>query len=442
VRRTGNVPQPLDKVSLKSIWADLKKPSLGLILFLIGFHGMYIVPLLFPHRLFEPSPDSAFRFYYASWLLISAGGVLETFAGGLWWIRRKRLWAAVLATAMSIMTTISLLSEESVLSISYKSFPFYWMLLLPAVGLKPRNWPWLWLSFLIQAPVGIFYSLDAFVVRGVTTRLATFEMVGQNFLGQCLYMATFLFLMLPIFRDKRLRVLALGLFGLENLRCFFISNRYTWFLLPVEVLMVMYVTSRSRGTFPTLQRFFVKALFAVLLVVSLSLAIGQSQLIGTLTPTFGEAYEGLIQRMGGGSVHDAIADDNRWLELTIVSGTMDKMDWVFGKGLGARWSDPFYANWDERFMVHNTWVNSFYWGGICLALGVTWPILWAIRVILYSHSTAGICSAMYLLLLFMKFPAYLVTLPSLEWLLFCLALGVCVYDDRDPSWPNARVALR
>ena len=104
--------------------------------------------------------------------------------------------------------------------------------------------------------------------------------------------------------------------------------------------MVMYVTSRSRGAFPLVPALFREGSVGCVAGRVAFSCDRQSQLIGTLTPTFGEAYEGLIQRMGGGSVHDAVADDNRWLELTIVSGTMDEMDWVFGKGLAARWSDP------------------------------------------------------------------------------------------------------
>jgi hypothetical protein len=438
----GPLHQPFENITLKSIRADLKRPSVGLTLFLIGFQGMYFVPLLYPYTFFEPPPASAFRYYYLSWLLICAGGALETLDGGLWWIRGKIAWASVLLAALAIITTKSITEGESLLSISNKCLPFYWLLLVPAVGLKARNWPWLWLSFLFQTPFGIVYSSHAFMARGATTRLAVLQMEGQNFLGICLYMAPFMFLMLPVFRDKGLRAFALFLFSLENLRCFFLSNRYTFFLLPVEILMVVYATFRSRGTLIVFQRFFMKAILAAVVLVPLSLAAAQSQLVSKLVPTFGEAYEGLIQRMGEGSVHDTIAFDNRWLELKVVSGSMEGMDWVLGKGLAARWSDPFYADWEERYMVHNTWLNSLYWGGVLLFLAVSWPLVWAIRLAFRSQSKARICAAMYIILMFMKFPAYLITFATQEWILFCLALGIVVWSDPTSTRDKIRAVQR
>jgi len=433
--RASDVHLPIKRVSLVSILSKLRKPSLGLLFFLLGLNGMYFLPMLFPMALRQEAQSGTYRFYMLSWFLIIIGGILETRTSGLWLIRRKRSWAILLLSALVLMTIISTLDSEPLISIFNKSIPFYWLLLVPAIGVQARNWPWLWAVFISQAMIGISFSLYAFFSKGATSRLATIDMEGQNFLSTCLYIAIFMFLMIPMVRGKLFKILILCTFSVELLRTVFFAHRMIWFLLPAIIMMLVYISFRSKMQEGVRLRSIVGLILSFILFISIILLLANSPSVMKAHPVLEQAYQELMNRMlEKGTLLDTILQNERWLEAETVVGTMEGLDWVFGKGLAARWSNPLFARGEERNMVHNTWLNAFYWGGVFLFLALFFPLLWVIRIFLRSYNRAALCYAGFALFIYMKFPSYLITFKTPEWILFCLALGACI--SYEPALPN------
>jgi len=427
------IQPPFESVSWLSIWGNLGRPSPGLTLFLMGFHGLFFLPLVFPTT-YDTGRSAVLRYYVLAYLLICCGAWLETEASGMWLLKRRQLWVAIAALSLSVMTIQGKLDGEEIVIIFTRIVPFVWLLLVPAVGMHARNWPWLWLSLLAHAVVGASYALPAFFIEGATSRQTIINMEGQNFLTMCLYMAFFIILMLPVMHSRSLMLGAFCLFGVHVLYALFSASRLTWFLIPVMILMLAYARFRSGQLQMFVRRFFLGALTALLLVLLLALVV-DSSILQQVFPTveLEQAYGELMSRMlEKGSVIDTIRENERWDETSESMATMHGMDWIIGKGVGAKWVcwkfgklgiDP------DRSMIHNTWLNSFYWGGVILLVVLAMPLVWILRVLLRSTSTAGICCASVVLLTYIKFPAFLVTLPTHEWIMLCLALGACACHE-------------
>jgi hypothetical protein len=425
------IQPPFQDVFWRSIWANLGRPSLGMALFLMGFHGLFFLPLVFPTT-YDSARSGVQRYYVLAYLLICCGAWLETVASGMWLLKRRQFWAAFAVLSLSVMTIQGRLDGEGIVIIVTRIVPFVWLLLVPAVGMHARNWPWLWLSLFAQAVVGVPYALHAFFIEGATSRTAIHAMEGQNFLALCLYMAPFVVLMLPVLRSNSLVLGAFSLFGIQVLQALFSAKRIVWFLIPVMILMLAYAKFRSGQSQMFLRRLFLGTLTALLLLPLLTLVV-DSSMLQRLFPTIEQGYEGLMGRMlEKGSVSDTIRENERWDEASESMATMNGADWIIGKGVGAKWVCWKFGKLgvdSDRFMIHNTWLNSFYWGGVFLFLVLAMPLVWTLRVFLRSTSTAGICCASVVLLAYIKFPAYLITTPTHEWIMFCLALGACVCHE-------------
>lgn len=418
----------LQGISLRSIRMHLKKPSLGLSLFLLGFNGMYFHPMIFPQSQFDPAPLRTFRYLFLSLVLVTIGAALEMRASNWWLIRRKPVWVFLTIAAIGWMTVHSVVEGEPIISVSYTSFPFYWLILVPAVGLRRQNWAWIWVMFLIQAPFGVVYSVRAFFIEQVVTRMELNYLVGKNFLAICLYMSVFLFLFLPALRGRALIGIAMGLFGFHILQAFFYTSRLPILLLPVEILLVFLGYFRIYGLGRAFHRIIpvVANVGLVILIFWFSwIAMGEN-----FANLFEKAYDPFVQRMlEKGTVMDTILENERWYESQSVLATMKPTDWLTGQGLSARWSALSFAGGEERRMVHNTWLNAFYWGGILLFLAIALPFFGVIRVFVRTRSPVVLACASYLLLTYAKFVSYVITTSTHEWILFCLALGVCAWEE-------------
>ena len=412
-------------ISLKWLRANLKKPSLGLGLFLLGSCGMYFLPLIFPTNQYDPSPAGTFRYLFLSLILVTVGSALEMHASNWWLIKRKPLWVLVVIAAIGWLTVYSVINGEPVISVIYTSFPFYWLVLVPAISWRPRNWAWIWVMFLIQVPIGIAFSVNTFFVSGIATRMEINYLTGKNFLAISLYMGVFMFLFLPALRGRVLIWMTVAAFGFQLLQAFFYSSRLPLLLIPVEILLILFIYFRLYGVGAASRRIVAAAMPLFLLSVVL-LATNGADWAGL----FSKGYEALRGRMlEKGTLANTILENERWYESQSVLATMDPADWLIGQSLSARWSAAGLVGAENRRMVHNTWLNAFYWGGILLFLAITIPIFGALRVFLRSRNPISLVCASYLLLIYLKFPAYLITTATHEWILFCLALGVCVWEE-------------
>ena len=138
---------------------------------------------------------------------------------------------------------------------------------MPAIGIGERNWPWIWLTFFLHIPISILYSFYAFFIQGATSRIAIVQLSGQNFLAESFYMSAVLFLMLPVMRGRIMKGVTLALLGAHLLLSLFFFSRLAWFLLPVQLCMLLYISFRERKLLLTLP----KAIFSLLL---LGIALG------------------------------------------------------------------------------------------------------------------------------------------------------------------------
>ncbi len=428
---------PFKVISLDAIRSGLKRPSLGMALFLIGLNCLFFLPLLYPKALYQGAQAGTYRYYFLSWLLISAGGIMETVKHGFWLIRRKPFWALVVVTSLALMTTQGLLEGEPLYSILYKTFPFYWLLFVPAIGVHERNWSWIWLTFFLHVTISILYSFNAFFIQGATSRIAIVQLSGQNFLAESFYMSAVLFLMLPVMRGRIIKGVTLALLGAHLLLSLFFFSRLAWFLLPVQLCMLLYISFRERKLLLTLPKTIFSLLLLGIAFGVIWVAFNDSSIFLQIVSSINNAFAGLTGRfLEKGTLLDTVLQNERWYESRVVITSMKNTEWLFGKGLAARWSAAGFAQGEIRYMVHNTWLNAFYWGGIPLFLAITIPLIWTFRVLLRFSNVEALCCAAYLLVTYLTFPFYLRTTISLEWVPFCLFLGVCVWYDSSARYLN------
>lgn len=411
-------------------WNMLLKPkslSLGMLLFLIGFNLMYFLPLIYPKTLFENEISGSYRYYALAWTLISLGGLLEALQRRLLFFRRKPLWTLLAVFTIIMLVSRSYFSGDPLSIIIQRISPFLWILLLPSIGLWKENWKWLWLTFLVQAAVSLPYTLNAFFFQGLVTRSAIINFEGQNFLAISFYMAVFVFLMLPTIRNRSLRIISIVLFVNYLMYSLFFARRLVWFLLPFYLIGMVFIYFRSR----TKQKGFSFRLaidgIVITTIFTLLFFVNTSSFSSDLSSMVETGYDGLLDRMFiGGTIQNTILENERLVEFNIVVSKMSGLDWLVGKGINATWRSTLFASGQQRYMVHNTWLNSFYWGGLFLFLVVTWPILWGLRILITERNITTLGYALFVVLTYLTFPSYLVTYVTHEWILFSIALGAII----------------
>ncbi len=420
-------PSLFEEVSFHSIWASLTRPSFGMVLFLIGFNGTYFLPFIFPKTLYGDAQTGTYRFLIFSWVLIFLGGIWETFQGNLHLGRRKPVWMALSVVGLVLMVLRGLLDGELWLFVLQKSMPFFWLLVLPSIGTRKENWSWLWVTFLIHIAVGVPYALHTLFIEEVNTRLEIVNFEGQNFLTLSAYMGLFLMCFLPMLRGRLLVGVVLVAFIVDFLTEYFFASRLIFLLVPLLILMVFYIFGRSSRIGAFVTRFTMLLVFAFLLLLLLTPFLQGSD----LPLLFDEAYDGLLDRIyEEDTVLGTVQANERWYELRAITSRMTAGDWLLGEGLVARWSDYSFLSGVQRDMVHNTWLNAFYWGGILLFFMITIPMVWVVRVFLKSNAVIALCLSAYMVLIYVRFPFFLTTATTQEWILFCLALGVLVRYEK------------
>ncbi len=365
-------------------------------------------------------------------------------------VRRPWLWILLTAgvTLSLLVRGVAEGADKYMMLRSASSFAL--LATLPAIGAHRDNWPWLWLTLVVHSIIGLpsFYYLT--LTRGITTRAAIMSSEETQFAFAGMYTVFFLFIMLPTMRSRWLRFLALLIFFTGLVAAMFSAGRGSWFHAVVTTCILCFVVFRKYGIWTYLGRVLPKTLVYVALLAMgglALLAITQELRNVGIAQTFTEAYSGLEARMTEkGSLMETLAENERWIEIQVVSATMSGSDWLFGKGLGAVWSDPHFAQGEARSMVHNTWLNCFFWGGVPLFLCVFWPLLWALREILFSRSPTAMCCAGFLLLMYWMFPFFLITDISTRWILCCITVGACRWHidaaRRGPAACAVPVALQ
>lgn len=433
----GSASQPLlppfQWVSLRNLRAELRRPSIGMLIFLLGVNLLYFVPFLFPYKTLEGMRLGTMRYLFLSWFLICLGAMLETWDGGWWIFRRRPLWSGLLTSLIGMLIVLGLLNRADIGVLLEAVVPFIWLLLIPGVAVRTRNWPWLWVTMIFNGIFGAGFLLYAFFILKVNSRSAIIDTEQSSLIYFCNYMAIMVFLMLPVLRGMTLRTWALILYAFFLITNLFVANRLNWLLVPVHLAAVLYIATRIHGVGTLVKKSLARGLIAVLLILGILSLTGESVVLRKVSPAFSTAYDALVDRMlEKGSIGRTVSKNERWIEIQAVLRTMSDLDWVVGRGVGATWRDRNFASGRDRLMVHNTWLNAVYWGGVFLLLLIVCPLVWAVRTILFTHWPAALCCACYLLILYLAFPGFLHTAPNLRWVLACLMVGICSYHSLLP----------
>ena len=407
---------------------SLKKPGFGLVLFLIGMHLMYFLPLLIPSSMKDGAAASTWRYGILARILIFAGAFLEAKASGFWLLKRHPIWTGWSIVAIFLTSIISVMDGAGFIEILTRQHAFIWMLLIPAVVLRSNNWVWLLMTLTVHAVIGILHGLYQIVGVGEASRVALIlENDRYLFFTSALYMGLFLLLLTPSFRVKSLRVLAISAYVVLCINEFFAAQRYPLLLIPAELLILTYCVFRT-----TLVR---GAIFrgAMVLLLALALIACIWQFVQTAPETQGiktmviDADEQLMKRMTNkGDFSSTISNNERWAEVIAGMKSMTWWNWLIGKGVVPTDLAPGMI---VAGGIHNTYANSFYWGGIPLFIMVIIPLLWALKVFWRSREPVGLGCAAFMLIVYLKFPAYVITTDTLYWLLFCIALGCCARSE-------------
>jgi hypothetical protein len=420
-----------DEISLKYIFNNLKLPSIGMLLFLVGFNGMYFLPLIFPLALYQDALPSTYRYYLIAWAFVTAGGIAELFVSRFWLLRRQPIWAVLLLGSIVVMTIQGLFNGELGITILSRSFPFLWLLFVPAIGLRKQNWPWLWITLLFHIPISIVFSLYAFFIQNATSRWAILSLVGENFLMQATYMTVFMILTIPLQRSWGLKIISTLVLGVYALLSLFYFSRLNALLIPIIIFLVFYIYFRTSKRFETVKNSVLWLLPIALMFGLFWVAVQRSTSSGAVGAPIGSAYSSLVQRFTQhGTVLNTMLQNERFIELRAVTATMSPLDWLIGKGLGVAWSNIDFAGGELRYMVHNTWLNAFYWGGVGLFLAITIPLFWAIRTLLRSRDKTALSCAALMLIMYISFPAFFKTYTTLDWCLFCLVAGTPLWLEQ------------
>jgi hypothetical protein len=433
VQQQGCGSALFENVSWRWILTSLYAPSIGLVLFAIGLTLMFILPILFPTFTFESKSYMAKSTYAAACLLLAASGACEMLRGGMWSVRHQVGWVLLTCLVIFYLFVRGIIEGTDLYLVVRNAGTFIVFLTLPAIAVHRDNWPWLFLLFIVHSVFAMpaFYYL--LITHQLTSRDVSLSSESRGFVDNCLYTAALLFLMLPVLQNRGLRLLAILLFATGLLDALLAGKRGPFLHSAVMVCILVFIMLRTHGIHHYLTRVFPKAvmIYGFLLIVGV---LGISTIINPRTfsnvrEVVTSAYQDMEVRMTQfGSTNEMIMKNERWIEIDAVVASMSTMDWISGKGLAGIWSSSDFAKGEERNMVHNTWLLCFFWGGVGLFLVVLWPLIWALRVILFSKSTAAMCCAGFVLLTYWKFPFYDISKITLGWIVFCVMIGVCRWE--------------
>lgn len=405
----------------------LKRPSPGMALFLFGFHLLYFLPLIFPASRSEGAGFGIVRYYYLAYAFMIAGSCLESHSLGYRIWRLHPYWSFFAVSSIVLMMARGYLEGEPFLGLVRKFYIFSGLVLTIHIGLRRKNWAWLWLSFLVHGTIGAMYSIHHFFFMGITGRADIYDMLGLNFLWQCNYAAPFLLLSLPLLAGKKEKIIGVSSFLAANLKALFIYNRLAWFLVPAQAMLLFHTFLRSNRLRikSSVNRLIVSGILAALLFTA-GASIGFSWFANRMTPAFATAVEGTMNRFfNAGSLYDTIAKDTRRLEVKSAITSMGGIDWLIGKGFAGRWSASYLYEGMERSMVHISWVSYLFWGGVLLLWVMIIPVIWVFRILLRATGTAILCCASYLLIMYIQATSFNIATPNCHWVLFCIVLGLC-----------------
>lgn len=414
--------------SISMILKNLKIPSIGLVLFLVGLNLLYYIPVLIPSSRESGSSSGTYRYVFGAQLLILLGSFLETKASGYYFIKRYPIWVIISVITLITTSCLSRITGFQWFDIFISQEPFIWLLFVPAVALKYNNILWLIIILLIQALFGSIHSIYEIFIIGNTTREALLNQSDTFiFFGQSTYMSVFLLLLIPIFKSKYLTFIAVISYFIDCMNSFLAAKRYPILLIPVifSLLIYLYYRRGIRVTKISYSKYFFAIITSFILIFTIFIFNSKNESINN--DMIYVATKQISERFNEkGNITNTINENKRWDESNGAIGIMTLENWLIGKGV---LNNQFNEGMIVVGGVHNSYLNSFFLGGISLFLMLIIPLFMALKVLYYSHNPIRLASAAFIFFIYLKFPAFGVYTISSSWLLFCLLIGSCAISE-------------
>ena len=220
---------------------SLSKLSFGLLVFLIGFNGLYFLPLVFPATRSGYNQFGIQRYYYFAYALILAGAFLESVSSSKTIWKQKPVWSFLAITSIGLMSFMGLIDGEPIYTLIRKFFIISCLLLVSNIGLRKQNIKWLKFTLLTHGFFGFVFTIYQFIFAGFNSIEDIFNSTTYSFYWIANYASSFLFLTIPSFQNHYAQYIAVAALISGNLKGLSTLNRLTLILLPVQVFLLIYI---------------------------------------------------------------------------------------------------------------------------------------------------------------------------------------------------------
>jgi len=410
--------------SFSDIWSKLRRPSNGLIIFLIGMNMQYILPLLIPNSRVEGAALGTYRYIFIFKLLIIIGAYIETKKTKFLLLRKYPYWTALGIFSLVIMTYLLYRQGNTVLQIYEALHPFVWVFLVPSFMIASRNMYWLIITFMLHATISIVYMLNIVFFQELLSRNALLNVEQFTFFISCGYMSIFILFLLPKLSGILFPSIAIMMYIVLSFVLYLSAFRYAILLIPVQLLLLVIFAYRT-GLSGKLMRISFKLLFIIFVLTVVVSTLFIMDINSEAQYYIDIAANNFNDRMKK-NLFSTIIENERVDEIKGALTLMSLESWVLGKG---PYSNEIAHGMILYGAIHNSYINLFLWGGILLFLFIMNPLLWVLKALLYNKNIITLASAGYIFICYLRFPAAIVYSSNLEWLLFCLLIGRCAVSE-------------
>ena len=401
--------------------------TFSLILFFIGFNIYYILPFIFQSSQFS-AVENTVRYYVPAFLLMIGAALIEVFKSRKFYLSNisYTAWILFFVIIIFFIFFLSVIAGHSKWYSVKNAVAYLCLVLIPAFAHKRFYWPLFNRMFIVHTLIGCLFNLYVFFFKDISFRTAFFSTEGYNAMSSSLYAGHFLIITLPIQSKWGKRIGILSAFVLM-INAILINKRLLMLMVPFDILLVLYIMSRMKLIKKTLSKLFVICIIfsAPLLLISgiAYKSIDDSQFSNKISTGIEKSKERFLAE---GSVVSTVTKNVRWAEIKAAANKMSLLNWILGKGVAATWSHPELHEGKERRVIHVSYFQFIYHGGIIFLFLILIPLIWTIKSFFNTSNPLAVCCGSFLITRFLTMASYSIIQWSLDWILFSLCLGACL----------------
>jgi hypothetical protein len=400
-------------------------------MFLGAFNIYYLLPFLFAAEKATYVLGS-YKYYYGTYILtlLTALGSGALASRGRVGGRRLRSWQIAYACALVFMIGNALFRGENPDNIFTYGLIYFTISAVSSLGSERGSWRMLTRILEIHALFGCLFVVWHFFVEGIVSRNLIYLTSGFNVLLTALYPGTFLFVTLPGQSWFR-KATGIVTFILQTLQGYFQWLKFTSVLWPIHVLFLGLVQwRRKRPTTLPSRPIWVGAflggisLMVVVWIAATEISDGHKSSDSALLDPIVRGVEGTNKRwQEGGTALETTSDDLRWLEVRWVVSKMEWYEWLTGCGMGATWLSPNLYRGVERPMIHFSYMDFVFRGGVGFLILMLVPLWNAFIVLKRSRDTLSLGCAATVIIGYITMASYNISNMTSGWILFALCIG-------------------